>query len=518
MTIDYALYLVTDSTPEILKGQNLVEIVEAAIDGGVTVVQYRNKSSPTLEVIRTCKEIHEVTKRQNVPLIINDHLDVAVAVDAEGVHIGQDDIDIRTARSIVGSDKIIGVTVSSVEEAIQAVENGADYLGIGTIFATPTKRNTDAIIGTGKLLSSLCLKNALTFAAGTKNILEAISSLKRNVATVVIGGINHKNVQRVLFQSKSSSKGLDGVAVVSAIIGAENPKEAASKLRRLVDTPPPFIIDGPNYINKVSDVEVMRDSVVTVLDKLGEMNPLCHNMTNLVVQNFAANVALAIGASPIMANYGEEAEDLAALGGSLVINMGTVTPDGLQNYLKAVQAYNVCGGPVLLDPVGAGATGLRRRAVRELLAGGYYDVIKGNEGEIKTVLGEGDAQQRGVDSGASTSTEQERAGLVKKLAARERNVVLMTGVTDYLSDGKRTIAIGTTIAACLAVHREDKLLAALAGILLFEIAAEKAAEHAEGPGTFVPAFIDQLYRLTQEVAAGRAEEWVKLANVQNVEV
>lgn len=120
-----------------------------------------------------------------------------------------------------------------------------------------------------------------------------------------------------------------------------------------------------------------------------------------------------------MANYGREAEDLAKLGGSLVINMGTVTPEGLENYLLALKAYNAQGGPVLLDPVGAGATSVRQNAVKTLMAGGYFDVIKGNEGEIKTVSGESGVQQRGVDSGDSTLSPAEKAQLVKKLAARE---------------------------------------------------------------------------------------------------
>lgn len=142
-----------------------------------------------------------------------------------------------------------------------------------------------------------------------------------------------------------------------------------------------------------------------------------------------------------MANYGAEAADLAALDGALVINMGSVTPDGLANYVQALRAYNARGGPVLLDPVGAGATQLRRDAVKTLMAGGYFDVIKGNEGEITTVAGESGVQQRGVDSGSSTLSETDRGRLVKRLAARERNVVLMSGVTDYLSDGERTFAV-----------------------------------------------------------------------------
>lgn len=165
----------------------------------------------------------------------------------------------------------------------------------------------------------------------------------------------------------------------------------------------------------------------------------------------------------------------------------------------------------MFDPVGAGATAIRRSAVKTLMAGGYFDVIKGNEGEIQTVFGSV-IQQKGVDSGASTLSDVEKATLVKGLAARERNVVVMTGATDFVSDGHRTFTLknghqllgritgsgcvlGTIISLMLAVSREDKLLATVAGLLHYEIAAEVAAarEDVKGPGTFVPALIDELY-------------------------
>jgi len=237
-----------------------------------------------------------------------------------------------------------------------------------------------------------------------------------------------------------------------------------------------------------------------------------------------------------MSLNGEEADDLARLGGALVVNMGTITPEGLMNYQKALRAYNTVGGPVLYDPVGAGATQQRRNAVKTLMASGYFDLIKGNENEIKTVSGTSGVQQRGVDSGASTSSLQEKAALVQQLAARERNIVLMTGVTDIVSDGERTYAIsngheylgnitgsgctlGTTVAAFLAVHREDKLLAALTGILMYEIAAEHAAmrEDVKGPGTFVPAFLDQLYAIRMQAAQGKGD-WLAAAKVDDITV
>lgn len=515
MAVDYSLYLVTDSTPAILGDKDLVSVVEAAIQGGVTIVQYRDKRSDTADLIRIGKRLHAITKKHNIPLLINDHVGVAQAVGAEGVHLGQEDMDLQTARRILGPDAIIGVTANSLSEAVIAASGGADYLGIGTVYATPTKEDTKSIIGT----------------AGVKNILHRLSSMDEAIPTVAIGGLNASNVQRVMFQSKSASKGLNGVAIVSAMMAAEDPKAAAATLKNSIQSVPATMSPKAKYNQKV---EILLDRVPAIVKALGEKSPLCHNMTNLVVQNFAANVALCIGASPIMANYGEEAKDLAGLGGALVINMGTVTPDGLLNYTNAMRAYNEVGGPVLFDPVGAGATAVRRSSVKTLMSNGYFDLIKGNENEIRTVLGESMGQQKGVDSGASTLGEAEKVRLVKKMAARERNVVLMTGKTDYLSDGDRTYAIknghaylgnitgsgctlGTTIAAFLTVHKDDRLLAALAGIVMYEIAAEQAAarDDVKGPGTFVPAFLDQLHLIAAD-ASQDDSEWLKAAKVERL--
>ncbi len=351
-----------------------------------------------------------------------------------------------------------------------------------------------------------------------------------------IGGINATNVQRVLYQSSDSQKQLDGVAVVSAVVAARDPKKAAQELKSLISNRPLFTLAPKAHPIETKDVVGILQSVPAVIRAVGNTKPLSHNMTNLVVQNFAANVALAVGASPIMANYGEEARDLCKLGGSLVINMGTVTPEGLQNYLQALEAYNSAGGPVIFDPVGAGATEIRRDAVKTLMAGGYFDLIKGNEGEIKTVFGEVGAQQRGVDSGASTLDALGKATLVRDLAARERNVVVMTGVIDYVSDGSRTFAIsnghellgsitgsgcvlGTTLSAMLAANREDKLIAAIAGLLHYEIAAEVAAEREDvkGPGTFVPALIDELYRIHSATLENDLY-WLRRAKVEAIEL
>jgi thiamine-phosphate diphosphorylase/hydroxyethylthiazole kinase len=360
-------------------------------------------------------------------------------------------------------------------------------------------------------------------------MLAAVRAKNYNVKSVCIGGINASNAQRVLYQTG----GVDGIAVVSAIVAAQDPCKAASQLKSLINSPPPFA--QTKQPEEEITASLVQHNIPDIVRKLAETTPLCHNMTNMVVQNFAANVAICIGASPIMSNNGLEAADLAKLGGSLVVNMGTVTPDGLSNYLLAISAYNAVGGPIVFDPVGAGATQQRRDGVRQLMAGGYFDLIKGNEGEIKTVAGtSADEQQRGVDSAPSTSTLEEKAAIVTTLAKRERNVVLMTGQADILSDGVRTVVIengheylgnitgsgctlGTTIAAFLAIHKEDKLLAALAGILVFEIAAEKAAARndVKGPGTFVPAFLDELYAIRKSALNG-GTQWLKAAKVRSI--
>jgi thiamine-phosphate diphosphorylase/hydroxyethylthiazole kinase len=500
----------------------------------VTIVQYRDKTSDTGALISTAKRLHEKCKAHKVPLLINDRVDVALAVGCEGVHIGQDDMSVSEARRILGEDAIIGATVSSIEEAKIAVERGADYLGIGTLYATNTKKNTKDIIGIN----------------GTRKILRYLgqgSEAEKKVKTVCIGGVNASNLQRIIHQlyapssASTTTKSIDGAAIVSAIIGSPDAYAASVHLSELNAKPPPFKAKSsePHFWLEKDEDEIAHvlAEATKATQRVRKTTPLSHNMTNLVVQNFAANIALAIGASPIMANYAAEAPDLAALAGSLVVNMGSVTPDGLQNYKAAIAAYNLAGGPIVLDPVGAGATSIRRAALAELMSVGYFDLIKGNEREIMAVARASGfdlsdaSQQRGVDSGDALFSLEQRAYIVSRVALRERNVVLMTGVTDIISDGVRTYTVsnghkylgaitgsgctlGTTLSAYLAANPEDKLRAAVAGLLHFEIAAEYAAERADvkGPGTFVPAFIDELYVRGLDVAEGRAT-WESRAKV-----
>lgn len=202
---DYSLYLVTDRS--YIGKRKLTECVEQAICGGVSMVQLREKTASSRDFYDLAMELKEIISGYKVPFIINDRLDIALAVNADGLHLGQDDLSIGVAREYFGQDKVIGISVRNVQEAIQAEKEGADYLGAGAMFATGTK--TDANIITLEEL---------------RRIKEAVS-----IPVVAIGGIKKENAGSIM------STGIEGVSVVSAILAEENIKMAAQVLRRIVD-------------------------------------------------------------------------------------------------------------------------------------------------------------------------------------------------------------------------------------------------------------------------------------------
>ena len=195
--IDYTLYLCTDRG--LMSTDTLEEAVEQAVRGGCTVVQLREKDCTSLE---TAKRIKEITDKYQVPLIINDRVDIALAVDADGVHVGQDDLPAREVRRILGPDKIVGVSAGCVEEAVRASADGADYLGVGAMYATSTKEDADV--------------------TSREELLKIRESV--DLPIVVIGGINQQTYQNF------KGIGIDGLAVVSAVIAAEDIEAAAREL------------------------------------------------------------------------------------------------------------------------------------------------------------------------------------------------------------------------------------------------------------------------------------------------
>ncbi|CUX41180.1 thiamine phosphate synthase [Clostridium sp. C105KSO13] len=195
--IDYTLYLCTDR--ELMSTDTLEDAVEQAIKGGCTLVQLREKDCSSLEFYETAKKIRKITKKYNIPLIINDRVDIALAVDADGVHVGQTDLPAEVVRHIIGEDKIVGVSVANLSEAKQAAADQADYLGVGAMYPTDTKANARHVT------------------------IEELKELRSavNVPIVVIGGINQKTLHSF------KGIGVDGLAVVSAVISAENIEQAA---------------------------------------------------------------------------------------------------------------------------------------------------------------------------------------------------------------------------------------------------------------------------------------------------
>jgi len=203
--IDYSLYLVTDRG--LARGRTTLEIVSPAVDGGASVVQLREKECSTRDFIEQALAIKEFLKDRAVPLIINDRVDVAQAVKADGVHLGQTDMPLETAKKILGDSMVIGISVESLQDAIEAEKGGADYLGVSPIYATPTKTDTAPPLG-----------------------LEGLREIRKAVCLplVGIGGLNRDNAAEVI------RNGADGVAVVSTIVAADDPEAAAKDLKHVI--------------------------------------------------------------------------------------------------------------------------------------------------------------------------------------------------------------------------------------------------------------------------------------------
>ena len=211
---DYRLYLVTDRN--CLQQQTLEQAVEQAILGGVTLVQLREKAIASKEFYERALRIKAICHHYNVPLLINDRVDIALAVKADGVHIGQSDLPCGVVRQLLGKDKIIGVSARTAQQAIQAQADGADYLGVGAMFATSTKQDAKTVS------------------------VETLNDIRQSVSIpiVAIGGINHTTLpalQQALQAAETSIEHLiDGVAVVSAILGQKDVKLASEQLKEMI--------------------------------------------------------------------------------------------------------------------------------------------------------------------------------------------------------------------------------------------------------------------------------------------
>jgi hydroxyethylthiazole kinase len=254
------------------------------------------------------------------------------------------------------------------------------------------------------------------------------------------------------------------------------------------------------------------------LRELRERKPLVHQITNYVVMNETANVTLALGALPVMAHAREEVEEMVALAGALVINIGTLSPHWVEAMLAAGKAANAGGVPVVLDPVGAGATRYRTETAKQILDDVDVTVLRGNQGEVATLVGI-EAEVRGVES---IGVGGEPAELARAAARNLGLVASVTGVVDHVSDGDRVLAVAnghellatvsgtgcmsSAITGCfLAAKREAPLEAAAEALAAFGVAGEDAARDAKGPGSFHVGLYDALAALDPETLNSRTK-------------
>lgn len=405
----------------------------------------------------------------------------------------------ETARRLLGPDKIIGLSVTNPEQARAAAETSCDYIGLGPLYATATKKDHAPPLGLD----------------GARKLIDSLPALfKRPMPVVAIGGINPSNISSVMSHVQPA-----GCAIVSAIMSAPDAQSTCLSLRSTIHT---HLTDPPAaHASTASEV-------AAVFQRVHMQKPLVHHITNNVVKDFSANVCLALGGSPIMSEDVAEADDLAAINGALVLNMGTAGANARELYSAVIERNNTHGVPVIFDPVGAGATHLRRAMSAAVLEMGRIDVIKGNEGEIRTLVGEA-VRMKGVDSSSPGGGSGDRYTLVLNLAEKLQNIVVMTGVKDIVSDGTSVwelddgsefqglitgtgCSLGTAIGVAVAAAGKDKaerVSAVLAAVMLYNAAARWAGrvdeETAPGPGTWKVQFIDalwQLARATEEEGGG----------------
>ncbi len=252
--------------------------------------------------------------------------------------------------------------------------------------------------------------------------------------------------------------------------------------------------------------EVLSAAIAAVRDK----SPLVHNITNYVVMNNSANALLAVGASPVMAHWVSEMEEMTAIAGALVINIGTLDDKWIDGMLAAGKAANRRGIPIVLDPVGAGATSMRTAAALKIIEECHLAIIRGNASEIMALV-DASVKSKGVDSNASSADAVDSA---KRLASDTGAVVVISGATDYITNGTDVYTVeggdpimtsvtgmgctSTAITGAFAAVVKDSMVAATAAMAVMSLAGERAAGYSKGNGSMQVNFLDELYNLTPD--------------------
>lgn len=485
-TVDYSFYLVTDNNL-IPEGLDIYQQVEKALQNGATLIQLREKDLDTGDFIKRAEQIHQLTQKYNVPLIINDRVDVAIAIGAEGVHIGQSDMSPSLVRKMIGDDKILGLSTRNAQELLAVFESDVliDYVGIGAVYATTTKDVKIPPLGID----------------GVKSLLQLIKENKPSLKSVLIGGLNKHNIASTLSDCHYDGFNTNGVAVVSCIMAQY---DAALEARETL-----------NSIN----IGFGRFQPTKLPGKTEKA--VIHFITNSVATNLSANVCIAVGGSPIMSEHPGEFSDFTAFPNvGLVLNTGTPDEDKIQMYKDAVKIYNFNMRPIVYDPVGCGASTVRRKLMNELLSLAHFRVIKGNLAELAAVAGVDNSSMIGVDSTMKLDVDK-AVKCFRKLAIKTRAIIVMTGEIDIIVDGitpdkvpkVATIhgghplmaditasgcALGGVIARYIsAVSYFHSFEATIKAVALYKEAGFKAAQNSRGPGSFMVNFLDELYDVSK---------------------
>lgn len=457
---DCVLYAVTDTSW--LRGQTLVQQVDAALRGGATMVQLREKELEGEALEQEAREILALCRQFNVPLLINDDVMLAKKIGAEGVHVGQSDMAAAEARAILGPDAIIGVTARTVEQAQEAEKAGADYLGSGAVFGTSTKKDAKPMD-----------------PAYFQQICESVS-----IPVVAIGGITADNIRQL------EGRKMSGFAIVSGIFAAQDIEAQTKKLWK--DAQELCLPGQPERLHAL--VEKRR--------------PVVQCITNIVTVNDCANALLAVGGSPTMAHHPQEMADFAAVTDALVCNMGATESLDAMMMAGLASQKDKNKRPIVIDPVGCAASAFRRGKCLELIKSVQPACIRGNAAEIKALATDHDTG-RGVDDLEAETPDAARSAM--ELARKTGAIVVASGEIDYIADGIRLYKVrgGTAwmsrvtgtgcmlssiLGAFLAVERSA--LSAAACCAMMNTCAEKALAETTrrqgGTGTFHICLIDAL--------------------------
>ena len=384
---DLLLYGVTDS--HYLNGRKLCELVEDAILGGVTMIQIREKEMSHEEFKQEALEVQQVCQKYHVPLLINDDVKLCKEIDADGVHIGQDDLDLKETRKLLGEDKIIGVSAHNMEEAKNAYEDGADYLGVGAIFSTQTKNDAQDV--SMKTLNEICQKV--------------------DIPVVAIGGINQTNVLEFM------GIALDGVAIVSSIFGSEDIQKASGllkdKIQRIVSNKMPTCLtiagsDSSGGAGIQADLKTMLANRVYAMSVIAALT--AQNTTGV-------DAIYDVGASFVASQMDSVFTDIYPM----AVKIGMVSQKevilAISEKLKQYHARNIVVDPVMVAT--SGAKLISDEAIDTLKENKSEELLEVKEVKEKTLLDDYDIQEIKTPKNHKTSIKKETTTKYEKISLED---------------------------------------------------------------------------------------------------